>query len=153
MIRRLAADDWTELRDLLLMLHAESALFGSHPIDEEHVCTSVHALLFNSSAIMLGAFNENCLQGVMLGVVNNSWYSPRVEAYEMLLAVFPEWRGSSVAYRLIREFERESERLGAEAITVGSSLGIADATAVKLYNRLGYSMSGTGLTKRIVNHV
>ena len=153
MIRRLIDIDWFLVRGLLLMLHAESTVFGVHPVDTEYVRHNFEAMICNDRAIMLGAFDTTGLQGVMLGAVGPQWYSPRLEAYEMLLAVFPEWRGSSVAYRLVREFERESERLGAEAITVGTSLGIADASAVKLYNHLGYSHAGTGLTKRIIKHV
>lgn len=153
MIQRLSHEDIPQVCNLLLTLHEESTAFGTHPIDRQYVEAHLEGMILNHNAIMLGSYAENTLQGVMFGVVGAQWYSPRLEAYEMLLAVFPEYRGSSVAYRLIKEFERESLVLGAEAITVGSSLNIADATAVKLYNRLGYSHAGTGLTKRIVHNV
>jgi GNAT superfamily N-acetyltransferase len=150
MIIRLNTDHIEDVLAMLSYLHDESKEFSAHPEDADWVTNSLIRMLNDPKHIMLGVTDPyGSLIAVMFGAVAPQWYSPRLEAYEMLLAVVPAYRGSPVAYRLIKEFERESASLGACNITVGTSLGIADERAVALYNRLGYSHCGTGLSKRI----
>lgn len=143
----------THVEDILAMLsylHDESPTFSTHPEDADWVTNQLIRMLDDPMHIMLGVTDQyGALIAVMFGAVGPQWYSPRLEAYEMLLAVVPAYRGSPVAYRLIKRFERESAKRGACNITVGTSLGIADERAVALYTRLGYAHAGTGLSKRI----
>lgn len=154
MIERLRKDQIEDVLAMLAYLHDESPSFSAHPEDADWVTANLIRMIDDDKHIMLNVTDAyGAVIAVMFGAVSPQWYSPRLEAFEMLLAVAPAYRGSPVAYRLIKRFEWESAKLGAEAITVGTSLGIADDRAVALYNRLGYTPCGVGLSKRIEPNV
>lgn len=150
MITPMHTTDIEEVIRLLYILRSESPTFDYIFADEVWVTNSLLNIIQSEKGIANGYYNDDgALVGFIMGGVERPWYSPEPEAYEMLLAVFPEYRGSSVAYRLIKSFMRTSKELGAVKVSVGTSLGIADDRALRLYERLGFTQTGVGLTKRI----
>ena len=148
MIRRMTALDIPAVLDLLRGLRLESPVFGHYPEDEEYATAQLTLMVQSPVHIML---IDDQQRGVMFGYTGSPWWSPYYEANEMLLAIFPEYRGGSVAARLIKEFERVAQERSVRSINVGSSLGINDDLARALYQRLGYEPVGHGLTKRFNN--
>jgi len=146
MIRRMTEDDIPDVLELMRTLRDESPVFSRYPADEPYVREQLSLMVHSPIHIML---IDDCSRGVMFGCTTNPWWSPYYEANEMLLAVFPAYRNSSVAARLIREFEQECVRRGCRAINVGANLGIDDDIAEALYRRLGYTTFGHALTKRL----
>lgn len=149
MIRSMSEQDIPQVLELLRMLRAESPTFNHYPEDERFATANLKFMVQAPTQIMLVDVREDVLTGVMFGYCGCPWFSPAYEANEMLLAVYEEFRGSSVAMRLIKEFERRAIEKSATAINVGASLGIADELAERLYIALGYVRNGHGLTKRI----
>ncbi len=56
------------------------------------------------------------------------------------IAVYPEFRGINLGTNLLSKIEREAKRYGAEKIALDVEVDNQDA--IKLYNRLGYSIMG-----------
>ena len=146
MIRNLFQEDIPDVLHLMQQLRIESPTFGDYPEDAPWVQTNLRMMISSPVHIML--FDEKS-KGVMFGFTGSPWWSPYYEANEMLLAIPEVNRGGSVAVRLIKEFERIAECRACRAVNVGSSLGINDDRAVRLYEALGYTRRGHGLTKRI----
>lgn len=137
-----------EVLDMLAEMHAESPHFSAnHIADAEHVAKALTSLLFMPRGIAITHFDGRNLAGLMLGVVADTWYSPTLEACEMVLYVRPEYRGSPLAPRLIGRFEAEAIKLGAKVINAGTSAGVKDDAVIRLYERLGYTRTATGVRK------
>lgn len=149
MIRQMTTDDISAVLDIMRELRHESPTFSHYPEDEPYATANLTVMVQSPTSIML---IDDDQRGVMFGYTGTPWWSPYYEANEMLLAVHSEHRGSSVAARLIKEFERVAVSRECRAINVGSSLGIADDLARRLYMKLGFVPRGQGLTKRI-DHV
>jgi GNAT superfamily N-acetyltransferase len=116
-----------------------------HPHDEEYVKRNLRAFIDTSTIIPLVYEGK----GLMLGHVTAQWYSPRVDAHESLLFVYPEHRNGFTAVRLIKAFEQVAREHNAFSVNVGASLGITDKMLEALYEKLGYVRRGHGLTKRL----
>jgi hypothetical protein len=149
MITKITEDDVSNVCDLLRILRLESPYFNRYPADEPWTVQNLTTLIRNSNMIMIKDSQNSSMRGVMFGATYCPWFSPFYEANEMLLAVFPEYRGSPAAVCLIKAFEQESVKRACRAVNVGSSLGIGDKRVEALYKRLGYVKHGLGLTKRI----
>lgn len=138
-----------EVMDMLAEMQQESPVFTKvHEANEDHVETNLRQLIFNPNGISIIAGGHNRdIAGIMLGVVSSSWYSPTREAVEMVLYIRPEYRGGPLAVRMIRRFEAEAIKLGAKIIYAGSSANINDDGVLRLYQRLGFTRTATGVRK------
>ncbi|WKV17005.1 acetyltransferase [Nostoc phage NMeng1] len=132
--------------DILKFVASESPYMQDQPRDEEYVTRHLRQFITTESIIPLVYVDK----GFMLGHVSAQWYSPRIEAHESLLFVYPEYRNGFTAIRLIKAFEQEARDRNAYSVSVGASLGIADKTLEAMYEKLGYIRRGHGLTKRLV---
>ena len=154
MVRSMEQRDIPQVLSLMSMLRVESTVFSHYPEDPAYVTNQLTFMVQSPMHIMLiDVDNHERLKGVMFGFTGSPWWSPYYEANEMLLAVSEEYRGSSVAVRLIKEFECIAVNRRCMSINVGSSLGINDDRVERLYKHLGYESRGHGLTKRTIHYV
>lgn len=79
---------------------------------------------------------------MMLGVVQQMWFSDALVGTELLVYVKPEHRGGITAMRLIKDFESYCKSRGCKEINVGSSAEISTDLVKRLYQKLGYSECG-----------
>lgn len=148
MLVKLDSSHITQVLDLLRILRRESPTYRHYPADEVWVTAQLEQMSLMQTCCMLVDIQDGIVAGVMFGVSSCPWFSPYYEMHELLLAVRPEYRGGSSAYRLVREFIRISKSKGCRAINVGASLGISDPLAEALYKRLGFVPLGKGLVMR-----
>lgn len=153
MIRSMELRDIPNVMALMSLLRVESPVFKHYPEDPAYVTNQLTFMVQSPIHIMLVDDAPAGIKGVMFGFCGSPWWSPYYEANEMLLAVFEEYRGSSVAVRLIKEFECIAVNRHCMSINVGSSLGINDDRVERLYKALGYESRGHGLTKRTIHYV
>jgi len=69
------------------------------------------------------------------------------EYYISNVAVYPEFRGSKLGTNLLLRAEEEAKRCGAERSIL--DVEVDNQGAIKLYNRLGYSMVGKPMRAKI----
>lgn len=143
-IRDLQPGDFEAVMDMLKFLRAESSEYDHVTEEPEYVHANMHQL-WNAGAL----FGSVCERGCMVGCIGNTWFSRNLEATEQILFVYPPYRGSSTAVRLIQHFEQAARNKGAELLHVGITTGLEVAKTQRLYERLGYALKGTSLTKRL----
>jgi GNAT superfamily N-acetyltransferase len=80
--------------------------------------------------------------GFMAGYVGETFLNHEVNAYEQGLYVMPEHRGSTIAVRLVREFEAWARARGAKNIWLGQSVGQDQMQTLHFFERLGYACQG-----------
>lgn len=80
--------------------------------------------------------------GFMAGYIGETFLNHEVNAYEQGLYVVPEHRGSTIAVRLVREFEAWARARGAKNIWLGQSVGQDQEQTLHFFERLGYECQG-----------
>jgi GNAT superfamily N-acetyltransferase len=144
-MRLVQLDDIDFIAGCLLDIHAESTSYSRLEVDKQYAINNLSNGIY---AETIKGFIEPG-KGFILFTEQASWFSPTKELVELLLYVKPQWRGTSVAVKLVCRMELYARNFGLKTIHVGTSLGIADSKAIKLYEGLGYSISSTGLIKRV----
>lgn len=146
MIRQVCIDDIPTILDMLRFFRLECPSYAFTDEDADYVGHNLQTLL--SADVMFGTIDEDA-RGCMLGVVSDTWYSKRREAHEQVLWVYPPYRGSMLAARLIKAFEQQCSLRDIEYVGVGVSSGLNEENTVRLYEKLGYRRSSYGLQKRL----
>lgn len=108
--------------------------------DPEYVERMLDAMQAHPHSIILADYSTSGdVRGVILGVISPVWYTASFRAVQEMLYVHTEFRGGSVAMRLLRAFEQEATQLGADSFVIGMSSGENTVGFEKLAKRLGYS--------------
>ena len=150
MLRPITTDDVGLIIDHILALHVESAHYNKVTPNEPYVHNTLTSMIEQPSFI--GTIDVD-LRGFIFGNANRSWYDPTINAYECLLYILPEHRGTMLAPRMIRQFEKYASRLGCVNVIAGASTLVNTETTLRLYERLGYTRVGNTVTKRIQEFV
>lgn len=88
------------------------------------------------------AVMDDEIVGFMAGYIGETFLNHEVNAYEQGLYVVPEHRGSTIAVRLVREFEAWARARGAKNIWLGQSVGQDQGQTLHFFERLGYECQG-----------
>jgi ribosomal protein S18 acetylase RimI-like enzyme len=145
-IRVIEAEDIPAIINLLSYLRVESPVYASTHLDTEYVSAAL--MQMHNSPLFIGYIDDEA-KGFMFGMLSSQWFSPQINAHEQCLYVLPAYRGTILAARLIRAFERAAKASGAVYVYVAVSTGIQEKRTTALYEKLGYERCGGGLRKRI----
>ena len=134
--------------NLFKMYHAEAKVTDELNIPNlmKHMFIALHS----SNMVIFGAFDDNKLIGFMWGYMEESMWTGQLHTREVALYINPDYRGRTLANRLISHLEKWAISQGAVYLNVGANSGINDnAPATRLYTHLGYNKVGVSLTKKI----
>lgn len=146
MLRPIKVEDIGLIIEMLLALHVESPHYNKVQPDEQYVSTTLASMIEQPNFIG----HIDCdLRGFMFGIVNQTWFDPELNAYELLLYILPEYRGTSLAPRLIKQFEQDAKRLNCVHVRAGTSTHVNEERTLRLYERLGYTREANTVSKRI----
>ena len=146
MLRKITTADVGLIIEMLHALHAESPHYNKVLADEQYVRNNLSVMTEHPSFI--GVIDAD-LRGFMFGTTAQQWYDPELNAHELLLYILPEYRGGLLAARLIRQFEKDAERLNCVHVRAGTSTRIGTEEVLRLYERLGYTREANTVSKRI----
>jgi GNAT superfamily N-acetyltransferase len=146
MLRQIKTDDVGHLIEMLLALHVESPHYNKVRPDVDYVHTTLTSLI--EQPCFIGHIDVD-LRGFMFGIATRTWYDSELNASELLLYILPEYRGSLLAPRLIKQFEIAAMRLGCIHVRAGTSTHVNTEKTLRLYERLGYTREANTVTKRI----
>jgi GNAT superfamily N-acetyltransferase len=146
MLRPIKVEDIGLIIEMLHALHVESPHYNKVQPDEEYVSTTLATMIEQPNFI--GCIDSD-LRGFMFGTANLTWFENELNAYELLLYILPEYRGGLLAARLIRQFEKDAQRLNCIHVRAGTSTRIRTEEVLRLYERLGYTREANTVSKRI----
>ncbi|QOE32152.1 acyltransferase [Rhizobium phage Paso] len=146
MIRQLSLYDVVPICEMLIDLREESPEYQHVIEDWDHVPKYLKELICHPSFV--GVMDDD-YRGFMMGYVQEHWYSRRLDAQEQLLYVCPQHRGTLLAPRLIKSFEKEAKAKGALNVYAGATTGMAEERTIQLYERLGYRRTLPGVRKEL----
>ncbi len=144
-IRPAQPHDLVQLLEMGRLMHAESPRFRPVPFSTEKAQQLIEQLISRGGAFV--AEVDGALVGMFGGVVFEHFFSTTKMAADVVLYVTPEYRGGSLAARLVHAFERWAIEAGADELVLGVSTGIEAERTAGLYERLGYERSGISLLK------
>lgn len=144
MIRKIAQHDKHIITEMLSDLNYESTIYSEYPRNYEYVMENLEEMVDLPNFI--GLIDED-YRGFMIGAMDVHWFTPVKYAVELLLFVQKEYRGGSLAFRLVRAFEGVAREQGCYEIRAGASTGINEERTIQLYEREGYSRFATPVRK------
>ena len=130
-------------------MHRESVWAPRPYIPAKLAAYGKHFLSDPTAGVGILAEEDGKCHGIMAGWALRNFFNDEVCAREMIIYVRKEKRGGTTAMRMVREFERWAEEVGAKEISVGVSAQIDDDKAIKFYKALGYSHRGVTLAKEV----
>lgn len=134
-------------------LHAESERYAAVPFDVDKLTDTITMMLASPWHVILLAEVDDVLVGMFGGGVAPYFFSHSLFGADVSLFVAPEHRGSTIAVRLIKEWERllSGDTRVKESI-LGISTGIDADRTKQLYERLGYRCVGYVMVKDNVSN-
>lgn len=146
MIRDISLYDVTPICELLVDLRRESPEYAFVREDWDYVPVRLSNMICQPSFI--GVIDDD-YKGFMFGCVEEHWYSSRIDAFEQLLYVGSPYRGTMLAPKLIKAFERVAKSRGAANIYAGATTGMQEERTIELYKRLGYRTTQPAVRKEL----
>lgn len=149
MLVRLCPADENEVADLLRAGHTESR-YRDRPYDEARALAVLRIFLANPSTFARGALDaDGRIVGVMLAELSQPlWWSSERVANMVVLYVRPEARGGA-GLRLLRSFKDWARGSRADRAVLGITSGIGIERTNRLFERLGFSQTGTAWEQEI----
>lgn len=131
---------------LVELLASESPEIAPDDIDTEHV----KKLLLTGAIVALLAMEGDALVGCALISAGPAWYNPKkIGIKDLLIWTNPAHRGEGIATALVMAIEALAKRRGFERVYLSQSTGIGVDATSRLYQRLGYQVSGFMSSKRM----
>lgn len=128
-------------------LLTESSELEGVAVDREHIKRMLAA---KGSVQCLVAVAEGELLGTIILAIGPLWYEPTLRvARDLLVWVAPKHRGGTTFIRMIRAMEAWATQAGLFKIYLSQSTGVEVEKTARLYEKLGYSVSGFLSSKRL----
>lgn len=141
------------LLDLLTLAHlgerygSEAKKHSNFPVNIEHTLKQAAMTIQREDGCFLVSYDGDTPVGFMWGwVVTLPWSESKL-AIDNVLYVVPEYRKTSVGYRLMQAWEKWAKDSGAAEVQISVASGIHEEETASFYKRLGYSLTGTQYRK------
>jgi GNAT superfamily N-acetyltransferase len=129
-------EDLPFISSMCVDMHLESR-YSKYVLDLEKVEAKVAALIESPIGIVLVTAN-----GFLMGGVTDFWFGPAKYAFEWLLYVKPEARGSSEAPALVKAYAVRAKELGAVDVHIENTTGVEVEKVERLFTKLGFARVG-----------
>jgi len=130
-VRIIARDEEENVVDLCRKLHGENGLFK---MDDNKVRTMLSRAFDRQGGILAGVGSKGKLEGLLLILLSNFWYSNDPHWEEIFLYVLPEYRKSRNAVELLR-FAKWCAEQTPYPLFIGIMPNAASQRKVYLYDR------------------
>lgn len=127
-------------------MHAESPRYRRLSYNPRKVGNLLARIVGHPDWLVLIAEN-GVLQGVAIACVDTEWFSDERIAQELVVYVRPDFRGSTVAPRLIIGLDAWAESKGAVYLQAGATTGVEPLRTTQLYEKLGFSACALGVER------
>jgi len=144
-IRPVTTHDTDAVLIMAEAMHAESPRFRNKNFLPEKTINIVAHLASNGGGFVAELDGE--LVGMIGGVLVPHFFSDFKYACDLVVFVKPDHRGSTVAIRLVKTFEKWAFENGAEEVVLGVSTGVSQERTVCVYQHLGYTLASYSLVK------
>lgn len=138
-IRKLTIDDLPEIVSRIRDAGNESGWASTLEFNPEHVAVQAASMIGSENFLVIGS---NDVGAVLIASLACNWYSPTLQASELIVYVHPDVRCSGRARELVSKYIEWAKEKGAKKINIGVSLDICQEKVGSLYRSIGFNDSG-----------
>lgn len=121
---------------------SESGTHSSMPRDVDKMIEFAYAMRSDPQSFFNVALHADTVTGFLIGSIAPYGFSHETFAYDRLVYVTPNKRGTYAARMLIRAFEHWAKHKRARHVMMGTTTGINTDAVERLYNKLGFRTVG-----------
>lgn len=150
-IRRARREDLPALVAMGHALHDESPHYsrtGFAPEKLQRLYDQLQGTLLAEQGAVLVAESSGEVIGMAVCVATERWFSHDLYVTDLTVYVRPEHRGGPAFPKLVRAIEAWAELQGIPELILGVSTEIHAEATVRMYERMGYHLSGYAMVKR-----
>lgn len=130
-------------------MHGESA-YADMPFSVEVVAQRIYdQVILSEDGFGVIAYKDTNPVGMIGGALATQFFGPSIFAYDFGWYVTPKQRGSSIAIRLLKKFEKWAKKRGAEELHLGVTTGVNPEKTAKMFERMGYTYVGKNYTLKL----
>ena len=144
LIRNATYSDIPALVEFGNQIHAESK-FSTLDFDADKVKQTLESIVESKSGThccFVATSTDEQLIGVLIGCIEEYFFSRSLMAHSILIYVHPKWRGSPAALKFIHAFRNWATNRGALEICIGVASGVTISRTDRFLRRLGFSVTG-----------
>jgi len=144
LIRNATASDIPELVKFGFLIHAESK-FSILDYDPDKVRQTLESIVESENGThccFIAKTADEQLIGVLIGCIEEYFFSRSLMAHSILIYVHPKWRGSPAALKFIHAFRNWATNRDALEICIGVASGVTIGRTDRFLRRLGFSVTG-----------
>jgi GNAT superfamily N-acetyltransferase len=139
-------DDLETIIKLLKIMGLESPIYRRFTPDDEKIVKVLTSFIQSPSALVLVLDDET---GFFIGHIETTLWFVEKFAWEDLLFVLPEKRGTKRAYVLMNAFEEWAMKQNIAEIRLGIGTGVEEQNTAIFFRKLGYLPSGSLFMKEV----
>lgn len=141
-IRTATIQDLGTLVDFGKRLTQESPKFQQQGFDEDRAIQLFTQLIDKDESIFFVCDEYENPVGALIAMVSVDWRTGQRLAFEQGVYVLPEYRATGSGSELVRYFIEWAKLNNADRIQLGTITGIHADKTIKLYESLGFEMTG-----------
>lgn len=148
MIRKMNKNDSYDVVNLAQSMHDESG-FAKLTFSPEKCYNLFHLWLLSENFFMICDEKNEEIRGAFLACLVPYPYGTDSISQDIMFYVKPKHRGKSIAYRLVKAYEKWAKESGAKRICLAHSCEINDNKLDKMFKRLGFEYYSSSFKKGI----
>jgi GNAT superfamily N-acetyltransferase len=149
-VRFANSNDVAEIVHVGKIMHDESPRFSKFPYSPKKVTEFVTAMISSPVSTVIVAEHPHIgIIGFYGGFVAEHYFSEAKFAADAAVFVAPAYRGGSAFVRMAMLFEQWAREQGAVEFAPGISTEVNPDRVLKMYERLGYRLSGHLVVKDV----
>lgn len=142
MKNNLTAEDKDQLMAIAKTFHQESC-YNDELFDEDKFKALLNVCLVSPDRMSVFYHKvDGIIVGGILGYIAERYFSKETTAGDLGMFILPEYRGSRVFLRLLKEFEEWAISRKVSKIIIGHTTKINMEKAPNFYKKLGYDLQG-----------
>lgn len=146
-VRQATMLDLINLAPLGIEYAQEAKGHGSFEFDLETALRNAGTTLLGDTGCIQLVHSGSSLAGFLWGHASSLPWSKSILAYDTILYVKPEHRGSKAAYLLMKAWEEWAKSKGAAEVQISIASGIHEEKSISFFKKLGYSYIGQQFRK------
>lgn len=148
-VRECTVLDLLALSDLAMKYSYEAQKHDNFPVDFEYMVSTAAKATLSDNSVILACFRGNDIIGMLWGYIGRLPWSKNTLAFDAILYVTPEYRGTKAGYLLMKGWEGWAKDKGAVAVQISVASGIHEEQTGEFYEKLGFSPIGRQYRKEL----
>lgn len=140
--------DWVKVKHLARLMHKEST-YRDLDFCEDRLMDVYKGTLEGHYTVFVNETPENNISGMVGGVISPHFFGNDLIVQDLFIYVHENARHGYLGVKLIKQLEAFADKRGAKVVCLGITTGINEERTAKLYEKLGYTYSGSIWKKEI----